>query len=175
MVRHVHAMSLEYLSQLVEIAKLPRAQQEGAFANSHLPSAALPHFFLERLPYINLRAVAYFQYHDAQIRCMIAAIAAERYRQRTGTLPRSLAEFAPNPLPAFWTDPTDGLPLRYLALDDGIVIYSLGPAGVDNQGKIDRRNAFAKGTNWGVHLWDPARRRQPAELNLPMPQPAKRP
>jgi hypothetical protein len=66
-------------------------------------------------------------------------------------------------------DPYTGEPLRFKALDDGILIYSVGPDGRDDGGKINRQQPLAAGTDLGFRLWDVAGRRR---LPLPpLPQP----
>jgi hypothetical protein len=71
---------------------------------------------------------------QAQLRCTIVLLAAERYRQATGRLPDTFADLVPAQLLAVPTDPDDGRPLRYQRRADGVVIYS-------------------DGTNLGVQLW----------------------
>src|SRR5262249_48152133 len=90
----------------------------------------------------------------ANMRCAIAALAAERYRQEHGAWPATLAEIAPNPLPESWTDPYDCNPLRYRKLADGVVIYTLGPDGQDNGGNLSRKAPIQTGTDLGMRLWD---------------------
>jgi hypothetical protein len=57
------------------------------------------------------------------------------------------------------TDPFDGQPMRYRRTADGIVIYAVGPDGVDNQGALDRTGRTPDGTDLGFQLWDVAKRR----------------
>jgi hypothetical protein len=63
------------------------------------------------------------------------AFAIERFRlAHQQALPDSLAELAPNYLPAVPRDPFDEQPLRFKRLPRGYVVYSVGPDGVDNGG-----------------------------------------
>jgi hypothetical protein len=41
------------------------------------------------------------------------------------------------------------------------VIYSVGLDKTDDGGKLDRKNWMAPGTDLGIQLWDPDKRRQP--------------
>jgi hypothetical protein len=101
----------------------------------------------------------------AQMRTMIAALAAERYRQAHGRWPESLAALVPQYLKEVPLDPFDGKPLRLRRLSDGLVIYSVGLDGQDNGGAL--ANNIAPGTDIGVRLWDIEQRRQPPEPSQP--------
>jgi hypothetical protein len=56
-------------------------------------------------------------------------------------------------------DPYDGAPLRMRRLDDGLVIYSVGPDGKDNGGTLGN-GVGAPGTDTGIRLFDPEHRRR---------------
>jgi hypothetical protein len=45
-------------------------------------------------------------------------------------------------------------------LDDGVVIYSIGPDGKDNGGKLGK-DPTKEGSDLGLRLWDISQRRQP--------------
>jgi hypothetical protein len=64
-----------------------------------------------------------------------AAIAAERYRLRTGLFPERLSDLVPEYLAAVSPDPFSGQPLRMLSGPGEIVIYSIGKDGKDDQGR----------------------------------------
>jgi hypothetical protein len=98
---------------------------------------------------------------QAYLRCAIVALAVERYRLAHGQWPDSLNSLVPEFLPKIPLDPYDAKPLRYRRLQDGVVIYSIGPDKVDNGGKLYRRGLSKTGTNFGFQLWDVNRRRQP--------------
>jgi hypothetical protein len=111
------------------------------------------------------------------------ALAVERYRLQHGRWPESLADLSPRRQQGLITDkhlagaagygpdligkipmdPYIGKPLRYRRLADGVVIYSVGPDGKDDGGKIIRMNPnpSTPGTDIGIQLWDPDKRRQP--------------
>ena len=66
---------------------------------------------------------------------VISAIALKRFQLKQGRLPDSLAELAPDYLPAVPIDPYDGKPLKYHPNDDGTyLLYSVGDDGVDDGG-----------------------------------------
>ncbi len=68
-------------------------------------------------------------------------------------------------------DPFDGKPLRCKRTADGLMVYSVGPDGEDNGGKINRKNAKEKGSDMGFQLWDVGKRRQRA---LPVAAPVEK-
>jgi hypothetical protein len=97
-----------------------------------------------------------------EMRCAIAAVAAERYRRQKGQWPDKLETLhQAGYLTQVPVDLYDGKPLRFLRLDDGLLIYCVGPDGADNGGLIDRDKPYSFGTDMGFRLWDVPRRRQP--------------
>lgn len=163
---------LRYTDSAVEIAKLPPEKWHAEF--SKWDAAAKEQPFLVRLlapAYLGMISDRYKR-SQAYMRCAIVAIAAERHRRACGRWPDtlddpSMAPFLRQP-PA---DPYDGQPLRWRRLDDGAEVYSIGPDGEDNGGKMDRQNPIAPGTDMGIRLWDPAKRRQPPAPLPPPPGP----
>jgi hypothetical protein len=106
---------------------------------------------------------------QADQRCALVALAAERYRRDHGRWPASLDQLAPDYLKAVPADPYDGKPLRYQRRPDGVIIYSVGPDREDNGGALNRSRPLDKGIDYGFRLWDVDRRRQPAAEVLPPP------
>ena len=70
----------------------------------------------------------------ANLRAARTALAVERYRLDTGRLPEKPGELRPRYMEEIPEDPFDGKPLRYKRLDNGYVIYSIGPDGKDDGG-----------------------------------------
>lgn len=100
---------------------------------------------------------------QAQLHCAITMLAVERFRLRQGRWPATLNELRPAYLDQVLTDPYDGRPLRFRRLQDSVLVYSVGPDGVDNGGAIARPFVPSQqDTDLGVQLWDVAHRRQPA-------------
>jgi hypothetical protein len=155
------AAMLRYMNRYVELARLPPEQQRAAF--QQLEATAKDRPVLVRLLAPALGKVCdAARRSQAQLRCASAATAAERYRRAKGRWPDALDELkGAGYLPGVPADPYDGQPLRWRRLDGGRVVYSVGPDGEDNGGKLDRRNAAAPGTDIGFRLWDVAQRRQP--------------
>src|SRR5207302_3333920 len=98
---------------------------------------------------------------QANLRCAVAALAAERYRLGQNRWPESLEVLVKaGLLDAVPTDPFDGKPLRLKHTIDGLVIYSVGQNHLDDGGKIDRHHPSDRATDVGFRLWDDGRRRQ---------------
>jgi hypothetical protein len=64
----------------------------------------------------------------------VIAIALEMHRRRTGAWPESLEELVPSLLPSMPVDRFDGKPMRYVLLDTGPVVYSVGANLADDGG-----------------------------------------
>lgn len=157
-------------TRLVEVAKLPVEEQAQALAErlpreEDMPLLAGIYLFpkLQKatrdLSTCQLRSVA-------ELRCATVALAAERYRQARGAWPESPAALVPEFLPAVPVDPFDGQPLRWRRTADGVVVYCLGPDGIDDGGAIDAAKPNGPGTDLGFRLWDVPNRRRPP-LNSP--------
>jgi len=153
------AYVLRLYTQMVEAAKLPPEQQDAAFRACPRPTRT--HLLASMLFPAVARIASAYRREQAQVRCALMALAVERYRRQHGRWPASLAEVVPSQLRNVPLDPYDGLPLRYRRLSDGVVIYSVGPDGIDDGGKLDRKNIGAAGTDLGLRLWDADKRRQP--------------
>jgi hypothetical protein len=165
MVRHSHAVYLRYMTEAIEVAKAPGPAQAARLKELLAPverdrKAALAAVLLPAAE----RVLATESRKLAQLRSTIVALALERYRRAEGRWPTSLDALTPRYLREVPTDPYDGKPLRYRRLDDGVVVYSVGPDQADNGGEIDRQHPTAEGTDLGFQLWDVTRRRQPAPL-----------
>jgi ABC-type transport system involved in multi-copper enzyme maturation permease subunit len=155
------ASLLDYNTEVVEAAKLPADKRAAEFSRieSSLPNQSMA---VRQMAPAWGRIQESFRAVDALLRCAIVALAVERYRVRHGHWPESLADLTADLLTKIPRDPYLGTPLRYRRLSDGVVIYSVGPDGNDDGGKIARKNPNAWGTDIGIQLWDPDKRRQAA-------------
>jgi len=72
---------------------------------------------------------------DTLCELAITGIAIERYRQMNGKLPVNLQELVPVYLDAVPTDFFTGESVRYRKVDNGAVVYSPGPDGIDQGGR----------------------------------------
>jgi hypothetical protein len=112
--------------------------------------------------------------HQARLRCLIAALAAERYRRAHGGWPESLDQLTPEWLAAVPPDPFTGRPLLSARLADGLVIYSVGHDGKDDGGRLAANWASNQDGDLGFRLWDVPHRRQPARPPAREDQPGGR-
>jgi hypothetical protein len=155
------AAALDYLTQFIHVAREPLHLQEPKMRELEEMAKTLPPLARQIVPATSKVAMA-FRRCQAEIRCTIAAVAAERFRIARGRWPESLAELTPKYLPEVLLDPFDGKPLRYRKTADGVLIYSVGPDGKDDGGKIDRtKSGNAPGIDLGFWLFDVDKRRQP--------------
>jgi hypothetical protein len=162
--KRIRAALLRYNNQLVEIAKIPVEQQAERIKQLQADEQVLPD--LARPIALASTNVAPAYHRDrADLRCAVVLLAVERYRRANKQWPNALADLIPAYLERIPLDPFDGAPLRYRRLDDGVVIYSVGPDGKDNGGKFGK-DPMKEGTDRGFRLWDVAMRRL-------LPKPAK--
>jgi hypothetical protein len=158
-VRRAHSGYLKLLTELVETAKLPAEQWPARLREIDERGRQLPIEFQSWLQ-SSVQSAEPFQKNQALLRCAIAGVAVERYRLARGRWPDSLATVVPDFLEQMPLDPYDGQPLRLRRLEDGVVIYSLGPDAQNDGGKLDRQNPSAPGTDLGFQLWDVNHRKQ---------------
>jgi hypothetical protein len=169
------AALLRHLTQLVEAARLPVEQQVRRLEQLQATVKEQPPLVRLFTPALEKVAAA-CQRSQALMHCAIVAVAAERYRRAYQSWPDALAALQTAgflaKLPA---DPFNGASLRLGRLGDGIVIYSLGPDGKDDGGKLDRRARPPAGADVGLRLWDVPARRQPPLDKGPGPPAPERP
>jgi hypothetical protein len=156
------AALLRYMNRAVEIAKLPAEEQQARMQELEATAKDQPVL-------VGLFVPALSKVHEAslrtqaQLRCASAALAAERFRQAECRWPQAWDELiAAGLLHDGPIDAYDGKPLRMRRVDDGLVIYSVGPDGEDNGGNLTARKIPQPGTDVGFRLWDVDKRRQPA-------------
>ena len=71
---------------------------------------------------------------DAQQHLIHLGVAAYRFRAAKKQLPQSIDQLVPEFLPAVPLDPFDGKPFRMKKTAGGLVFYSIGTDGIDNEG-----------------------------------------
>jgi hypothetical protein len=166
-IKSQRAAMLRYVTQAVEAAKLPPQLQQQAIDQLEATAKDQPTLVRLVAPALG-KFTGATRRGQVELRCAIAAIAAERYRREKDQWPESLEALRKGRyLKQVPTDVFDGEPLRMRRLEGGLVIYSVGPDGLDNRGHIDRMNPIGEGSDLGCRLWDVAKRRQP-------PLPAKK-
>jgi hypothetical protein len=155
------AALLRLENQLVEAAKLPveeQAQKIKELKRNPVDLSVLAQLMLsaELKPAENMFRI------QAELRCAILLLAAERYRKAHGRWPGSLDELVPQYLARVPTDPFDGKPIRLKPIADGLIIYSIGLDEEDNNGTLGKGNKYTKqGTDLGSQLWNVNQRRLP--------------
>jgi hypothetical protein len=159
-VRRSYPAYFRLLTALVEAAKLPPHDQPKQIERLIEQSRQLPIEFQSWFASV-ARWVDGFRRNQAWLRCAIAALAAERYRIAYGHWPDSLEVLVPGFLLEVPIDPFDCGLLRFRRLSDSVVIYSIDPDGIDNEGLLNRDNLQAMGFGAGFQLWDVSQRRQP--------------
>jgi hypothetical protein len=162
----IRPATLRLATHVVEIAKLPVEEQGQELKQRGLPkpedvSFPVRLYILPRVQKVSSDLSRGQIRTQAELRCAIVAVAAERYRRAHGSWPGSPTALVPAYLRAVPIDPFDGQPVRFRRLADGVVIYCLGPDGQDNKGKLDRKNPGVSGTDVGLQLWDVDKRQQP--------------
>ncbi|MCI0461881.1 MAG: hypothetical protein L0Z62_33435, partial [Gemmataceae bacterium] len=153
------AALLKVHTDQVEFAKLPLEEQEAPFRLQK--NNMSPYSLVQRWTWGSENLATSLRFSWTQLRCMIGALALERYRCEHGCWPDTLSALVPAQLTQVPADPYDGKPLRYRPLPEGVLIYSVGPDGLDNGGNLPDRRGARMGTDLGLRLWDVALRRQP--------------
>jgi hypothetical protein len=166
--RPAHAAALRLATRVLATARLPWHERPAAVAALDAERAAATDPVPQALPDL-VRMFAYMQMGQARLRCAVTACAVERYRLDHGGWPASLSALVPALLPDVPADPGDGQPIRYRRLDDGVVIYSVGPDCADNGAAslVDYVWPWPDGADLGIRLWDEPHRRTPLPENLP--------
>jgi hypothetical protein len=154
------AALLDHFTQVIELAREPLHLQESKMRELEEASRTLPPLGRILIP-ASSKSAAAFRRCQAETRCAIVALAAERFRLATGRWPETLSELTPKYLPQIPNDPFDGAPLRYRKTPEGALIYTVGPDGKDDGGKIDRtKGGNTPGIDLGFWLFDVDKRRQ---------------
>jgi hypothetical protein len=161
LVKNIRAALLKHNNRFVEIAKLPVEQQAGPLKELEASQRELPVLARQLTAAVTKVATA-FHRGRANLRCAVVMLAVERYRQANNRWPETLTDLFPTYFPKIPIDPFDGKPLRYRRVEDGVVVYSVGPDGKDDGGKFDN-DPNKSGTDLGFRLWDVPKRRQPAK------------
>jgi hypothetical protein len=151
---------LKYHNELIAIAKLPAEDQGEPLVRLHRSSAdeaALVRAFAPpagKIGDAHRRTLA-------RLRSAMTIIALERFRLMHGHWPDALAELTPQLLAKPVLDPFAKTPLRMKHLPDGVVTYSVGADGRDDDGDVDANHPGTPGLDIGFRLWNPDNRRQP--------------
>jgi hypothetical protein len=167
-VRYLHAQFLEETTEQARLARQPFESLPGPFE----PPQAFRRWASVPLDQVLADAVAQprsrFQHCNARLRCGVVLLAAERYRLAHGRWPETVENLVPQLLVRSMPDAYYGKPICLRRFADGLVVYSVGPDGVDDGGAIDPEPPSEGNRDVGCRLWDVDKRRQPP---APQPQP----
>lgn len=150
---------LEKMNRKVEIHKLP-PEQLGKL-DELTKGLRDESILVERLFGVTNVEVHGWRRSQASLLSAVAALAAERYRQKHGRWPARLADLVPDFLPAVPSDPFDGAPLRYRRQKEGAIVYSVSSDGKDGGGAFETLGVYPHNDDVGFRLWNIDRRRAP--------------
>jgi hypothetical protein len=148
-----HAWLLRYLTEFVEITKMPVEQQRPRLKKLDSRRETAPTAARKLMPATH-STIAFFQKCQALLRTASVGLALERHRLAKSSWPEKLTDIAPEFLTRAPVDPFDGKPLRYKTKADGVVVYSIGPDGTDDGGDFAKINTWLPGTDIGFRLWN---------------------
>lgn len=162
---------LSLMTRHIKVVQLPPHEQAALEKKFEQDIRALPkRAMITRLLLIAASKMGEsFRRKHAMLRSTITALAAERYRCDKKAWPDNVDKLCPRYLASVPLDPYDGKALRYRRLKDGVVVYSIGQDGIDNDGQLDPKRATLTGMDIGFRLWDVAQRRQPPKPKPPQP------
>jgi competence protein ComGC len=155
------AEQLRLMQRNIEAAKLPPEKQREAFNEVDQAIRDSSSIVVRMLmPAVGKVSEAHRR-QQANLRCAMVAVAAERYRIRHQQWPAKLDDLvAAGLLKEVPIDPYNGERLRYKRRTDGVVVYSVGHDAVDDGGAVNRTRPLDRGVDQGFELWDAAARRQ---------------
>jgi hypothetical protein len=164
MVLRGHAQVLQLMTEAVALARLPVEEREPLVRQweATVKNARSENPMVVMLPAVTKVADSELRLH-AELRCMNMALAMERYRIKNGHWPERLEDLKPDCIADVPIDPYDCQPIHCRRLEDGFVIYCVGPDHEDNGGTLDRKRSIRAGADIGFRLFDVEQRRLPAE------------
>lgn len=174
MVQRNQAAALTAMNEAVAIARRPHEEHWDAFETWETKIKNMPALARLLAPAVTKVSQASLR-HQAQLRCLHVALAAERYRLKHSKWPDSLMELVAEKLiDSTPLDPFDGKPLRIKRVEDGLLIYSVGRDRKDDGGKFDRKQSWQANHDLVFQLFDIDKRRQPPRPpRLKEPEPAE--
>jgi hypothetical protein len=168
-----HSHTLKIFNDLIEKVRNPESNYLDEFDRFDIPplgneNICTRHLFpgFQKIYAASLR-------NRASLRSTKVAILVERYRQKHNRWPASLEDLKDQHFQSIPKDPYDGNSFRYRILEDGVVIYSVGPNGVDDGGNLSINPQKDDATDYGFRLWNLEERRKPLSSKpelLPNPQ-----
>lgn len=171
-----HAAILRLANKWVEAARLPLEEQGARFKEitALMQAPTTPMLVRQTAPALEKTFEAHLR-AQAELRCVIVMLAAERYRLAKRKWPEQPADLVPTYLPAVPKDPYSKGPILAVETQRGLTVYSVGPDGKGDGGTLDRVNLGRKGGDLGGELLDVSYRRQPAGKNTALPSKEQQP
>ncbi len=164
-----HATGLTVFNQYIAASKLPLEQQRAAVMAIPLPRDGDRRYYSCLMLIISTDSTTRACFRiQGQLAAAAVGVACERYRQKFGQWPLTLGMISKDILAEIPIDPFTGKPIVYKRLPDGIAVYTVGPDLTDDGGVFYDPATDKQGKDYGIRIYDPALRRQPA-----LPQPAE--
>ncbi len=159
---------LRHMNEAVAISKRPYEEYLDAFEELDKKSKNLSLLARQVAPTV-LKVNQAELRHQTQMRTMLVAVVAERYRLQHNKWPDKLDDLVSAKLiTALAMDPFDGKPLRWKVTDEGRIVYSVGKDRIDDGGVVGPDVWTKKNTDIGYRLFDPDKRRQAPRPSKPV-------
>ena len=149
--RLIMTLDLPYQSRLEVIQQLTSELKRTEDDDREASSMAMLLPTMEHVIHYSTRSCA-------MLRCARVALALEQFRMKNGVWPEHLRDLVPNYLDEIPMDPFRQDFLHMKATDEGLIVYSVGPDGVDDDGNIDADTRWMVGSDLGFRLWLPEKR-----------------
>jgi hypothetical protein len=166
---NVHrATMLRFNSQFVEIAKRPVEEQKKLIDELEITAKSLQPL-AQLLSQGPIKVARAYQRDQAVLGCGLLMVAVERYRLAHGRWPDRLEDLVGTYVKKVPLDPADGTPIKYRQDPGFVSLYAIGADGKDHGGQV-ANIIWKRGVDYGLRLWEVAKRRQPAKPRLEKPE-----
>ena len=153
------ATMLRFNSQFVEIAKRPVEEQKKLIDDLEISAKSLP-ALVQLVSKGPIKVARAYQRDRAVLGCGLMMIAVERYRLAHVRWPNKLEDLVGTYVKKLPLDPADGKPIKYRKDPGFVSLYAVGADEKDHGGKV-ANVIWKRGFDYGLRLWDVAKRRQP--------------
>ena len=145
---------LDLIDGYLKAIQLPlhRRQEAANAVSAKLKATSKGHLLLHAILPVFSRNITIEMKTIAHLRTAQVALAIQRYRLSTNSIPDKLTDLVPVYLEAVLRDPFDGNELRYKKLHAGFVVYSIGEDLSDDGGKerLPKNQRTGESRNWDV-------------------------
>jgi hypothetical protein len=174
--RYEQSLGLEEMNEVLAASRLPLREQPVAWASWKSKMVGLPPRTIVAGPTWMIINTAWnladtALNHAAKLAAARTLIAAERHHLAHGSWPETIDDLVPEFLAAPPADPFGSGTLILRRDAEGLVVYSIGADGRDNEGRDLRpkRRDNQGRSDVGYRLYDPLQRRRPAGRIAPLP------